>query len=259
MKIRNAKPTDKNFVLEFCKNTFSWGDYIKDVWDYWLKEKNLYVIEKEIPIGICHALFSKDQVWIEGIRIKNSFRRQGLASKLVSHIESIAKKKQIQLAFMLIDTENFSSLSMAKNLNYKILETWKFYSLTSRPTKNYSVKLGNILKNFPFPFYVKSWRWLSLNNKILKRLSNKNKIIYSDNSGDVSFAILTDSEHFEKTLIVTLHSGSKKNSLDLFSYLQNFGFKHNYTRIQILTKEILPELKNLEYRISFHLMRKSLN
>ena len=259
MKIREAKSIDKNFVLDFCKNTFSWGDYIKDVWDYWIKEKNLYVIEKEIPVGICHAFFLNNQVWIEGIRIKNSFRRQGLASKLVTHVESIAKIKNIQLALMLIDAENSSSLSMAKNLNYKIAETWNFYSLTSKLTKNPIVKFGNILKNTSFSYYVKSWRWFPLNDKISESLANENKIIYSDNSGDVSFAILTDSEHFDKTLIVTLHVGSKENTLDLLSYLQNFGFKHNYSRIQILTKEILPELRNLEYRISFHLMKKFLD
>lgn len=259
MKIREAKSTDKNLVLDFCKNTFLWGDYIKDVWDYWIKEKNVYVIVKDIPVGICHAFFSNNQVWIEGIRIKNSCRRQGLASKLVTHIESLANIKNITLALMLIDMENSSSLSMAKNLNYKIAETWKFYSVTSKLTKNPIVKFGNILQNNPFTYYVKSWRWLPLNDNISEYLANENKIIYSDKSGDVSFAILTDSEHFEKTLIVTLHAGSKKNTLDLLLYLQNFGFDHNYARIQILTKETLPELRNLEHRISFHLMQKSLD
>ncbi len=259
MKIREAKQTDKNLVLDFCKNTFSWGDYIKDVWDYWIEEKNLYVIEKETTVGLCHAFFSNNQVWIEGIRIKNSFRRQGLASKLVTHVESIAKINNINFALMLIDAENSSSLSMAKNLNYQIVETWKFYSLTSKLTKNPIVKFDNILKNIPFSYYIKSWRWLPLNNKILESLANEKRIIYSDKSNDVSFAILTDSEHFDNTLIVTLHVGSKENTLDLLSYLQNFGFKHNYSRIQILTKENLPKLRNLEYRISFHLMQKSLN
>lgn len=259
MRIRKAKPTDKNLVLEFCKNTFSWGDYIKDVWDHWIEEENVFVIEKEIPIGICHAFFSNNQVWIEGIRIKHLFRRQGLASKLITHVESIANKKGIKLSSMLIDTENSSSLFMAKKLNYKVAETWRFYSLIPESTQNHNVKFGNILKNNSFLYYVKSWRWLPLNDKILESLTNENKIIYSDKYDDVSFAILTDSEHFKKTMIVTLHAGPKKNTLDLFSYLKNFGFKHNYIRIQILTKEVLPEYSNLEHKISFYLMKKSLD
>jgi hypothetical protein len=69
MVIREATSSDKLPILKFCTNTFSWGDYIKDVWKYWFSEGNLLVIEKNIPIGICHALFLKNQVWIEGIRI----------------------------------------------------------------------------------------------------------------------------------------------------------------------------------------------
>ena len=42
MKIRDANNSDKNTVFEFCKNTFSWGDYIQDVWDFWIDEGGLF-------------------------------------------------------------------------------------------------------------------------------------------------------------------------------------------------------------------------
>ncbi len=43
MRINGAKPSDKEKILDFCKNTFSWGDYIPEVWDFWIKEGNLLV------------------------------------------------------------------------------------------------------------------------------------------------------------------------------------------------------------------------
>lgn len=257
MKIREAKTTDKKIILKFCKNTFSWGDYIEDIWDYWIKEKNLFVIQQEIPLGLCHAFFSNDQVWIEGIRINPSFRKLGLASKLISHVESIASKKNIHSSLMLIDTENKISLSMAENLNYKVLETWKFYSLLPQSNENFNINFGKI-SNISFPHYVLSWRWLPLDKKILKSLETENKIILSDLDGKQAVVILTDSEHFEKTLTVTFWGGSKKNNLNLISFLQNFGFTNNYKRIQILTKESLSEFETLECKISFYLMKKIL-
>ena len=33
IKIRRAKSSDKEEILGFCTNTFSWGDYIDQVWD----------------------------------------------------------------------------------------------------------------------------------------------------------------------------------------------------------------------------------
>lgn len=257
--IRNAVDSDKSAILSFCQDTFSWGDYIQDIWNYWLSEGNLLIVEKEHPIGITHALFSKNQVWIEGIRISPDFRRQGLAKKLVKHIELLAKQKQIPFSFMLIDTENHKSLSMAKNLGYGIFQTWNFYSLISQINNNHEIQFGNNFDQSKIPQYVKSWRWLSLDKKIVSSLHKQKKIIFSDKSGPISIAILIDSEHFDKILIVTLISGSLSNTLDLISYIQNYGAENKYRKIQILTREKLPLINTLEHKITFNLMKKSLS
>ncbi len=256
--IRNAIISDKFSVLNFCKDTFSWGDYIQDVWDYWLTEGNLLLIEKQYPVGMCHVFLSKNQVWIEGIRINSNFRRQGLASKLIRHAELLAKEKHVLFSFMLIDTENLSSLLMAKSLNYEIFQTWNFYSLLPQINNNHKIQFGNILNYTKTLHYVKSWRWLVLDEETLLSLSKQNKMIFSDKSGDISTAILTDSEHFDKTLIVTLFSGSQNNTLELISYIQNYGAEKNYKKIQILTKEKLPLLNTMENKITFNLMQKFL-
>ncbi|EPA04303.1 GNAT family N-acetyltransferase [Candidatus Nitrosarchaeum limnium] len=257
--IREANNSDKSPILNFCKNTFSWGDYIQYVWNYWLAEGNLFVIEKKQPVGICHAIFSKNQVWVEGIRINPDNHRQGLASKLVHHVESIAKEKQISFSYMLIDIENSSSLEMAKNLNYKIYETWNFYSILPQITHGHNIEFGQIPHTKKITHYVKSWRWLVLDEKSLIQLYKQNKIIVANNSGDTSIAILTDSEHFANTLIVTLFSGSEKNTLELISYIQNYCAEKKYHKIQILTREKISFTNSIEHKITFNLMRKSLN
>ena len=259
MMIRLAKSSDKFHILKFCKNTFSWGDYIKDVWDYWLSEGNLLVIEKKIPIGVCHAVFSKNQVWIEGIRINSDFRRQNLASNLISKVESLAIQKQIPISLMLIDTENIPSLLMAQNLGYKINQTWKFYSLFPQENNSYEISYEKIIPNSELSHYVKSWRWIPLDDDTISSLNSKKCIVQSKKDKDPTIAILGDSEHFEKTLIVTLFTGSKNNTMNIISFLQNFGFEKKYQRLQILTKETLPEFRDLEHKISFHLMQKLLS
>ncbi|MDH3678047.1 MAG: GNAT family N-acetyltransferase [Nitrosopumilus sp.] len=259
MAIREANSSDKSHILKFCKNTFSWGDYIKDVWNYWFSEGNLLVIERNTPIGICHAFFSKNQVWLEGIRIHPDFRRKGLASQLIKKAESLAIQKQISISHMLIDAQNKPSILMAQNLHYEIYQTWNFYSLLPEKKSCDEISFESRIKENEFSHYVKSWRWLPLDQKALFSLDSKNCIINSTKKGKKTQAILKDSEHFKKTLIVTLFAGSKNNNVNLLSYLQNFGFEKKYQRLQILTKEMLPEFKNLEYKISFHLMKKLLS
>ena len=256
--IREANSLDKIQILKFCIDTFSWGDYIDQVWDSWLSEGNLFIFEKQFPVGICHAFYSEDQIWIEGIRIDPNFRRQKIASKLVKHTESVGKEKNISFSFMLIDTENTSSITMANSLDYDIFQTWNFYSLMPKRNSNYNVHFGKFLNRQLYTHYVKSWRWLPVDDITLSTFYQQNKIIKSNVDGKESIAILTDSEHFDNTLIVTLFSGSQSTTLQVISFLQNYGIEKSYERIQILTKEQLPLFDSLEHRISFHLMKKSL-
>ena len=258
MMIREANSSDKIPILKFCKDTFSWGDYVDQVWDSWLSEGNLFLFEKQFPVGICHAFFSEDQIWIEGIRVDPNFRRQKIASELVKHAESIGKEKDISFSFMLIDTENTSSITMANSLDYDIFQTWNFYSLMPKRNSNYDVHFEKFLNCQLYSHYVKSWRWLPIDKTTLSIFCEQNKIVKSNLDGKSSIAILTDSEHFDKTLIVTLFSGSKNTTLQIISFLQNYGIEKRYERIQILTKEQLPLFDSLEHRILFHLMKKSL-
>ena len=256
--IRKARTEDKIPILKFCKNTFSWGDYIEQVWDFWLSEGNLFVSEKQSPVGICHAFYSSDQIWIEGIRIDPNFRRQKIASELIINAELIGREKNIFLSYMLIDVQNFSSLKMANSLDYEIFQTWNFYSLSPKRNTHHKIQFKKFPNRNFYHHYVNSWRWLPLDDFTLSHFFNDKKIITSNSFDNDSIAILTKSEHFDKTLIVTLLSGSENSVLEIISFLQNHAIENNFKIIQILTKEHLPTFDTLDHKISFHLMKKSL-
>lgn len=268
MIIRKAKSSDKNMVLEFCKTTFSWGDYIVDVWDYWIREGNLLVlIENNIPVAICHISFFNKQVWIEGIRVNQNFRKKGFAKGLILKSESIAKNKNCLISKMLIETNNKKSLNLANYLNYKKEETWNFYSLI--PKKSYkkpkvTVAINNnkiinfLLSNSTY--YVKSWRWIPLTKTNIDSLIKEQRILYTTHDDKINALIIfTKSEHFEKTLMLTLISDSANASNEIITYFQNYAIDNNINRIQILTKtKTLPKIENLEKKFSFCLMKKEI-
>ena len=259
MQIREANISDKNSVLKFCKNTFSWGDYIEKVWSSWLDEGNLFLFEKKSPVGICHAFYSENQIWIEGIRIDPKHRREKIASKLVTYAESIGKKHQKLFSYMLIDTENKNSISMATSLNYDTLETWNYYSLNPKKNSNFKIEFEKSVDDEIFTFYVDSWRWIKTTKQILTDLSSQNKIIQSNLNGKKTTAIIGNYKHIDNTLIVTLSPGSFDTLSNVLFYLQNFAFENNYERIQILTNKKLEFFDSLDYKISFYLMKKSLH
>jgi len=143
---------EKQAVLGFCKNTFSWGDYIGDVWDSWIKEGNFLVIhDEDVPVAICHAVIYKGkQVWIEGIRVNENFRRKGYASKLVTESEKIGKQNGCTLSYMLIESTNKKSLDLAKKLKYEKFETWNFYYLEPKKIDSvFKIKFASYEKKVP--------------------------------------------------------------------------------------------------------------
>ena len=259
MKIREANISDKNSVLKFCKNTFSWGDYIEKVWSSWIDEGNLFLFEKKSPVGICHAFYSENQIWVEGIRIDPKHRREKIASKLVTYAESIGKKNQKSFSYMLIDTENKNSISMATSLNYDTLETWNYYSLNPKKNSNFKIEFEKSVDGEIFTFYVDSWRWIKTTKQILTDLSSQNKIVQSNLNGKKTTAIIGNYKHIDNTLIVTLSPGSFDTLSNVLFYLQNFAFENTYERIQILTNKKLEFFDDLDYKISFYLMKKSLH
>ena len=259
MEIREANSFDKISVLKFCKDTFSWGDYIDKVWSSWLEEGNLFLFEKQFPVGICHAFYFQNQIWIEGIRIDPNFRRQKIGSKLIIHAELIGKKTNALFSYMLIDTENKKSISMANSLNYEVFQTWNYYSLIPKKNSNFKIEFEKSVDGKIFTFYVDSWRWIKTTKQILTDLSSQNKIIKSNLNGKKTTAIIGNYKHIDNTLIVTLSSGSFDTLSNVLSYLQNFAFENNYERIQILTNKKLEFFDSLDYKISFYLMKKSLH
>ena len=268
MELREATSSDKSQVLEFCKNTFSWGDYISDVWDDWSLEKNLLVLtEKEVPVAISHGSISGEQVWIEGIRVHENYRKKGFASHLVLELESIGKNKNCKVSKMLIAENNQNSLNLANSLNYHIEDVWNFYSLIPKKI-NYKSNVKKASKNQSMAdlilsstsSYVRSWRWLPFSKNTIDNLINDNRIFYSEQDGKINaIAILLESDHFEKTLMITLVYGNEKGITDIIKYFQNFAKETNNERIQILSKlKSIPKIKNLETKISFCLLKKQL-
>jgi len=264
---RLARDSDKKDVLSFCKKTFSWGDYIHEVWDSWIAEGNLIVVDNnQIPISMTHAAFYPDEklIWIEGIRVENNFRKNGIAQKMISHLEKTAKSKNCKISRMLIASENEPSLTLAKKIGYKIISKWNYFSLESKST---NVETGIVSdscidsisdldeKNSHF---IESWRWIPLTDQRLKKLNSENKIFcQKDNEKISSLGIITESKSFENTIILELVSGT--NSENMIKFTQNLAYQKNYSKIRILTElESLPSIQNLENKFPFYLMEKKL-
>jgi len=263
MEIRDAQPSDKKIVLEFCNNTFSWGDYIADVWDTWIRQGNLFVIvEGDAKIGLAHIISTDNrQAWIEGIRIHPNYRRKGYGRKMISHCESITKSgKTIR---MVIESENTPSVSLAMSTGYHIEDRWQLYAMEPKKETS-SVVVASDIKQVTglvsSNTYADSWKWFPLEKPDLEELIKQKRVLLSVQDESVlAIGIWNKSKNYANVLQLGFINGNKHGMLDILRFIQNKGHELNSERIQVFSQEKnLLEMDLLTKRSLFYLMRKDL-
>jgi GNAT superfamily N-acetyltransferase len=208
VRFRLAINQDKDSVLDFCKNTFSWGDYIDRVWDIWISEPNgiLLVAEDENhvkkPIAIIHGiLIPENTIWIEGIRVDSEYRKQNLATNLINQILEYGRRNGAIHSAAIVSINNESSKRLMEKSKFEVISKWSYISTNQiiLPTNNLKGKFKiadsndyhhiiSFLKtseNFKLSGkkFVNSWRWHDLSeDRLFTMINNKQVIIAGKNN-----------------------------------------------------------------------------
>ncbi|HEX6647325.1 MAG TPA: GNAT family N-acetyltransferase [Nitrososphaeraceae archaeon] len=215
-KFRVATVHDKDYVLDFCKNTFSWGDYIDRVWDIWIREHDsifLVAVVKENniekPVAISHAIIIPEKIgWIEGIRVDPKYRSQKLATNMSLHILDYARKNGALYSSAIVSINNEASKGLMEKLGFKVISKWSYLSIKpiallpelknlmieySTTTKVANLNQYQLILNFlnqsdifkaSGKKFVNSWRWYDLTEDRLKMMINNRQVIILVNNDD---------------------------------------------------------------------------
>jgi len=266
MLIQDVSDSDKSRILDFCQDTFPWGDYIGLVWDSWMSEKNFLCIrDGSAPLGICHASVSEParQVWIEGIRIRPGFRRRHLASDLVSRCEQTGLESGCVSSFMLVESSNLGSLNLARKLGYRAESAWVFYSVKGGPSPPAEdVKTLSGADGLPDGAsklrFVNSWRWYPFDDNFAPALAEGGRVISSPGPSG-AIGTIVPSEHFDSTCMVTVLRAGRHGADELVRFSRNYGMRNGVSRMQLLAEQGI-ELSGdgVEKRLVFHLLKKRL-
>ena len=263
-QIRKPITSDKQQILDFCTDTFSWGDYIHEVYDSWTKEGELVILEEDnVPIAMCHGVTYTDEsmLWLEGIRVKHDYRRKGFAELLVSHLERSAHDLGIIHANMLIESENVPSLNLAEKIGYQRKSQWNYFAVESKKT-SFSSPFDSLhydeLAHSELRF-VESWRWIPLTKSNFEKLNASEQILcIKDNKTIQSLGIITDSRSFDNTMILTILFGKSYGIQKFIQYVQRLAIEKNYSKLRILTQQDEIPVASMQKKFPFYLVEKKL-
>jgi ribosomal protein S18 acetylase RimI-like enzyme len=210
--IRHAAKSDKEEVLRFCVNTFEWGDYIDQAWDFWYSERNgiLLVAEddeeynrqskKRSVIAVSHVSLcpNNKNVWLEGIRVHPNFRRRSVATELLKMMILYGKEHGAEEASAMVAANNIASQLMMESNGFAVISKWSYYSFNKIPRAD-KVKLRSKFATFEDTktvwnylresdvykasgkTYVNSWRWYSLDLSVLEDFIKHEKVLVIGN------------------------------------------------------------------------------
>lgn len=260
--IRSAQQGDKHSVLEFCKDTFSWGDYIADVWDLWQSKGGLYVSEQDgLVVGVYNVAFFEKEAWLEGMRVRPQYRKKGLGKKMLAHAESVIQNGTIRL---IIESENHPSIALVKSMGYDLEEKWRLYSMTPEKQESHFTTADTTdgLDEFiTSTTYADSWKWLPLDKEELEKLVKQKRILISYQNDRVSaVGIWNRSKEFPKIFQLGFVNGTEEGMSDILRHVQKKAHELGCERIQVFAHEeiSLEKTSFLEEKSLFYLMKKEL-
>ncbi len=129
MTIRPARPEDKTAIAAFTTDTFSWGDYVADVFDSWLENPYgqvlVAVTETDEAIGMARvSMLSASEAWVQAARVHPDHRRQGVGGHLTRAGEVWAAERGALVIRLLTEDWNEPAQRQVEKSGYRLVARW---------------------------------------------------------------------------------------------------------------------------------------
>ncbi len=268
--VRTARNSDKEAVFKFCRNTWSWGDYIPKVWDRWLQARNSVVFVatlNDVPVGISHlALDKPEECWLSGARTDPNYRRMGVATAITQKCINYAKTKGARIARLVTESNNEAARAVLQKLGFKpvaefveaatenVVDEGSENSRWAKAKDTGEIWIylqSSEIYNKAAGLYTVLFHWYSLDEENLKKFVKKGKAILHENGkGEMDGLMLIDDatsrEWREKSIQTCYIDGDYEATLDMLIFLKNHCYRLGFQKIYGFTYNYRPIKQALE-------------
>jgi len=127
--IRPARLSDQLAIEEFTVDTFDWGDYVAGVFPDWIADPLGHVLvatddaDQAIAVGR-GLMLSAEELWLQGARVREDWRRKGIASTVGESIISWSEEQGAKVARLAVEGWNIRAQRQVENIDFRIVSRW---------------------------------------------------------------------------------------------------------------------------------------
>lgn len=274
VNVRQARESDRDAVFEFCRHTYSWGDYIPHVWDKWLNEPNgrvfVATLDNDVPIGIQHITIDKPgEAWLSGARTAPQYRRMGVASAITMKCLEYAKSKGVKVVRLVTESNNIAAIAAVQKMGFKPVAEFLEMELKNPPLAKSNTscwanmsQLDNVwnylqtsnVYSLAAGLYTVLYHWYSLDKPDLRRFIAEGKAIVHSSGETIQGLILVDSavarEWHENAIQTCYVDGDFTAAFEMAKFLSAQCHKQGIEKIYGFACNYPPVIEALE-RLGF--------
>lgn len=127
--IRPARPGDADAIAGFTTDTFEWGDYVPRMLPEWLEDDRgrvmVAVDDSDTPIALSRGvMLSHNELWLQGARVSEPWRRKGIASALGEALIEWAAGQGARVARLLTEGWNEPAQRQVEQSGFRRASGW---------------------------------------------------------------------------------------------------------------------------------------
>ncbi|WP_353894140.1 GNAT family N-acetyltransferase [Proteinivorax hydrogeniformans] len=202
--IRFAKKSDKDQMLEICRNVWNGRDYLLRSIDNWLGAEDglVAVVENDGEIRAFSklAFLYKKHGWLEGLRVKEEHRGKGYAYLLTKFY--VEKAKEMQLDSLRFATHKTAIGSIKSGLKYGFDVKDRYYSVLSEDPKsqqqkhkvvrctdyNRALNLMQSVEEYKLTYglyFDMHWKFIPIAAETIKQLCQKERVLMTEDGKSI--------------------------------------------------------------------------
>lgn len=127
--IRPARAGDKAAIASFTQDTFEWGDYVVDQFDRWSSDPNGLLIvgvdDDDMAISMSRtAMLSPVEAWFQGARVREDWRRKGVAGAMAAYGAQWARERGARVARLIVEEGNEAAGKQVEHDGFRNVGDW---------------------------------------------------------------------------------------------------------------------------------------